>query len=368
MSIPIGTSCFLLGLTCGFFSYIQIFVIPVVLAFAIPALWTIGEKRIKSFGWFSLGGLIGISPLIIYNIMTGGGTLTRGAAWVLLIGRDDISAGPMNVIGNIILQKSAYLTSWLSNAPLMFGQYVMPAILGHTLQIAAGLILIVILFVYIVSSLTKGKKKEAVAFYHRQFALYLLIFILFHLFASLRADRHLMPLFAVIPVALLGVATWRPMVKKVSIVLILVLSALQVISWNQEFRTPHFDPNPVAKIMGSQGIREFYSSYWTGYPIMFLGEGRLVGSPMLLPFNEPFSDRRPQYTEQVRRSRDAAFVFGVGEELLENEFLSFLKTNDITYKMQEIDGTTIYYGLSTPVAVSFTKSNRQNFFFLKYQS
>ncbi len=101
---------------------------------------------------------------------------------------------------------------------------------------------------------------------------------------------------------------------------------------------------------------------------MFLGEGRLVGSPMLLPFNEPFSDRRPQYTEQVRRSRDAAFVFGVGEELLENEFLSFLKTNDITYKMQEIDGTTIYYGLSTPVAVSFTKSNRQNFFFLKYQS
>jgi hypothetical protein len=89
---------------------------------------------------------------------------------------------------------------------------------------------------------------------------------------------------------------------------------------------------------------------------------------MLLPFNEPFSDRRPQYTEQVRRSKDAAFVFGISEELLKEKFLSFLKTHDITYETLEIEGTSIYHQLSTPVAVSFTKSNRQNFFSLKHES
>ena len=367
-SIPIGASCFILGLTCGFFTYIQFFVIPAVLAFAIPALWTLGVNRLKSFWWFSLGGLIGISPLIIYNFMTGGGTLSRGAGWILLIGRDDISASPLNIIDNILSQKSAYLTDWLSNAPLMFGQYVMPALLGHKVQTAAGLILIIIFAAYIFSSFAKGKNKEAVDFYHRQFAFYLLIFIAFQWVASLHSARHFMLFFYVIPLALFGLSEGYAKLRRVPVIFLLLLSVLQVIGWNQEFRAPHFNPQPVAKIMERQGIREFYSSYWTGYPIMFLGEGRLIGSPMLLPSNEPFSDRRPHYTEQVRNSNEAAFVFGTGEKSLEKKFLSFLKIHDIAYETLEIDGTNIYYGLSTPVVVSFNKKTWQNFFSVKHQS
>lgn len=365
MNIPIGTSCFLLGLTCGFFTYIQFIVVPVALAFAIPALWTLGENRIKSFWQFSLGGLIGISPLIIYNLMTSGGTLTRGAARVFLIGRDGISEGFLKIVENIFLQKGAYLTGWLSNAPLMFGQYVIPAVLGQALQITAGLMLIGILFIYIVCSLTKRKKKEAVAFYHRQFAFYLLIFILFQWVASLKSDRHFMPLFFVIPVALFGLTEGYDKLKRASIVIIIILSIFQIFGWNQEFRAPRFNPHPIAKIMESQGIREFYSSYWTGYPIMFVGEGHLIGSPMLLPYNEPFSDRRPQYTEQVLRAQDTAFVFAADEESLKSQFLSFLKDHHISFQTTQADRIHILYQFSKPVGVHFIKRNWNNYFFLK---
>lgn len=300
--------------------------------------------------------------------MTGGGTLTRGAAWILLIGRDDISAAPLEVVRNIVLQKSTYLCGWFSKAPLMFGQYIIPAILGHKLLISAGLMLIIIFAGYIVSSFTRVQRKGVIGFYHRQFAFYLLIFVLFQWVASLGEDRHFMSLFFIIPIALFSLSEGYSRLKKVSGIILLMLSAFQVIGWNQAFSAPRFDPYPVVKIMESRGIREFYASYWTGYPVMFLGEGRLIGSPMLLPSKEPFSDRRPQYTEQVCRSRDAAFVFGSKEESLEKEFLSFLKIHDIKYETLEIDGTSIYYRLSTPVVASFNKKDWHNFFFLKYPS
>ena len=98
---------------------------------------------------------------------------------------------------------------------------------------------------------------------------------------------------------------------------------------------------------------------------MFQGGGKLIGSPMLLPHNEPFGDRRPQYTDQVRNSRNSAFVFGAGEGALKNKFLSFKKKHDITCEKVEIDGTHIFYNLSKPVGVSFNKKNWDNFFFLK---
>jgi len=365
MSIPIGASCFLLGLTCGFFSYIQFLIIPVVFAFAIPTLWTLSENRIKTFWLFSLGGFIGISPLIIYNFMTGGGTLTRGAGWILLIGRDDISADMLNVVKNTLLQKGVYLIGWLSNAPLMFGQYVMPAISGQKRQTAAGLILIIIFILYIIFSFAKDQNKKAVGSYHRQVVLYILIFIIFQWVASLSQSRHFMPLFFVIPVTLFALTEGHTSLKKVSVVIIILLIVFQVFGWNQEFRTPRFNPHPVVKIMENRTIREFYSSYWTGYPIMFIGGGRLIGSPMLLPYNEQFSDRRPKYTERVRHSRNAAFVFGVGEEMLEKEFQSFLKLNGIACETIEVDRTKIFYHLSKPVGVFFNKKNWNNYFFLK---
>jgi hypothetical protein len=364
VGIPMPGACFLLGLVCGFFSYIQFYVIPVVLVFALPILWRHGKDRMKAWLLFGLGGFVGFSPLIIYNFMFSGGTISRALGWIFLIGRQDISASFPEVVGKILVQKTSYLKDWFSNAPLMFGKYVLPDVSGQVLQIAAGCILIAILTVYIVLSLRRSGRKEPVAFYHRQFAIYLLVFILFHWAASLHADRHFMPIFFVIPIAFFSLMEGYARFEKTPIVILLLLSLFQVIGWIPEFRASRFDSSPVAKTMEKEGIREFYSSYWTGYPIMFLGEGRLIGSPMLLPFQEPFSDRRPQYTKQVRRAQDPAFVFGIAEKSLEKDFLSFLQTNNIGHNTIAIDGTNIHYRLSKKVVVSWNKQDRRNIFSL----
>lgn len=360
-----GNLCFLLGMVCGFFTYIQFFVIPACLAFAFPVLWSRGAGRTKSFWYFSLGGLIGISPLIIYNMMNTGGTLTRGAARVLLIGRDDISADVITMVGNVLLEKGAYLTNWLSNAPLMLGRYAMPSVFGQTLQVVAGLALIVLFSAYIVSSLFNSQSKGSGNFYHRQFAIYLLIFILFQWVASLKADRHFMPLYFVIPVAIFSLAERYTKLRRAPVVIVVVLALLNVFGWNQEFKTSLFNPHNIVKFMEKKHVREFYSSYWTGYPIMFVGEGRLIGSPMLLPYHEPFSDRRPKYTDQVIHAEDAAFVFGIGEEQLKAQFIFFLNNHQISFQTAQVEGTTIYFQFSTPVGTHISKETRSNVFFLK---
>jgi hypothetical protein len=366
MRIPAQISYFLLGLTCGFFIYIQFLVVPAVLVFAAPLLWGLGVNRLKFFGRFALGGLIGISPLILYNLLNNGATFTRSAAWMFKIGRDDISATPIAIVGNILLNKSVYLAGWFSNAPLIFGQYVMPAVFGHTIQIIGGFTLIIFFAAYIVSSFKAVNKQEPVGSYQRQFALYLIAFILFQWVASLHVDRHFMPVSFIVPVAVLGLIKMRIKSTRVSALLLLLLCLFQVIGWNREFdRVRGFDPLPVVKVMESRGIREFYSSYWTGYPVMFLGEGRLIGSPMLLPYHEPLSDRRPHYTAQVARSRDAAFLFGEDEKTVMNELLSFLKNHDIAFELAGVDGIRIVDRLSKPVGVSYIKKDWSNLFFLK---
>lgn len=362
---PVGKLPFLLGMTCGFFVYIQFYVIPAVLVFAIPALWRLGENRLKQLLLFCGGGIIGIIPLIIYNFMTGGGTFTRAAAWMLLIGRDDFAMSPLAVLRSVCLQKSAYLADWLFNAPLMFGQYVMPVVFGRNIQIASGLMLIIVFIVFMALSFKRIATKGSPNFCYQQFALYLLTFILFQWTASLHAPRHFMPIFPIIPIALFGLSGIYVPFKNVSVVILLLLSVFQVIGWNHEFRVPQFDPQPVARIMNSRGIREFYASYWTAYPIMFMGKGELIGSPMLLPFHEPFGDRRPKYTEQVLNSRNPAFFFGSGEASLEKEFVTFLKTMNIRYETLAIDGAHIYDNLSKPVAVSFRKKDWQTVFSLR---
>lgn len=357
-------SCLLLGLICGFFVYIHLYVFPAALAFAVPVIWRLGQDRLKGACGFFIGGLIGILPLLVYNILNDAGTLTRGAAWVLLIGRDEVSLPLLEFLVKIASQKGAYLKEWLFNAPIMFGQYVVPYILGIWIQAAAGFALVVLFIAYAIRA-CKGIGEEKISFHHRQFALFLLIFVLFQWVASLQADRHFMPLFVVIPVALLGLAHGHTILKRGVLTILLLMGVLQTYGWYHDFKKPNFDPRPVLDILNKEGIREFYSSYWTAYPIMFLGNGNVIGAPLLLPYHEPFSDRRPQYTEQVVHSRDAAFVFGSVEESLKTDFLSFLEENHVIYKMYNANHACLFTGFSKSVGVRFDKQNWKNNFFLK---
>jgi len=283
-------------------------VIPAVLVFVIPVVLKHHHARWKRVLTFSLGGIIGISPMIAYNIVNRGGSFTRAAGWVMLIGRDDISAAPSEIIRNIFVHKGAYLMDWFYTLPVNLGQYVVPGLFGARMQAASGLLLLIASGIY-VGIFFHNRNKTLSGYYHRQFALYMLAFIGFHWLASLYATRHFMMLFYIMPVIFFGLAERYAYLKKVTTLLLLLLAVLQAVGWNESFKEHPFDPRPAVEGMQKEGIREFYASYWTGYPIMFLGKGALIGSPMLLTKNQPFGERRPHYTEQVVRSDDPAFVF-----------------------------------------------------------
>jgi hypothetical protein len=82
---------------------------------------------------------------------------------------------------------------------------------------------------------------------------------------------------------------------------------------------------------------------------MFFSKGRIKGSPYLLSRNDILSDRRPDYTKQVRKSLSPAFVFAPNEEGLKRRFKQFLAENQIDARSAEAQGAIIFFDISKPV-------------------
>jgi hypothetical protein len=61
------------------------------------------------------------------------------------------------------------------------------------------------------------------------------------------------------------------------------------------------------------------------------------------------SDRRPNFTKQVRSSMSPVFVFAGGEQRLKDNFQQFLVENCIKSKSIEIGSVTLFWELSKPV-------------------
>jgi 4-amino-4-deoxy-L-arabinose transferase-like glycosyltransferase len=365
MPLSTGLSLFLLGLICGFFLYVQFYAIPAILAFAIPAIAGLSKDRIRLSGKFLLGGLVGISPLIFYNLLNRGGTFTRSAGWILSVGRNDLAAPWGEVIGKIFANKLSYFETWFLNLPLTTGKYVVPAAFGGELQTAGGFMLIALFLIYTLRFLKKDDSENLSDRHRSQFAFYIVVFILFQWFAGLNADRHFMSLYFLVPIVIFSLMGQRLGLRKASFSVALILVAFQLVDWNREFRTQPFDPGPVARIMEREGIEYFYATYWTCYPIVFSSECRLIGSPAVLPRNQPFTDRRPQYTKLVNQSRSSAFVFRSNEENLKRAFLSFIESRRIAYEALSMSGASVFYHLSKPVGISYDDKNRKNVFHLK---
>jgi len=356
-----NTSCwaFILGVICGFFFYVLFLILPAILAFALPAVYLAKKRRKPAILPFSLGGVLGSMPMIIYNIAERGGTFVRAAGRSLSIGRDAIHTPITELIGDVLSKKLVYLTTWIVDAPRVLGQYVLPDFFGNVTLEPIGLILGIILiwFGILVFVKVPGPK----TYYARQFSVFLIFLILFQWVADLNRARHMLPLLAVIPVALFTITENYSFLKKLAIVALSLICGLQVIGWHAKMQVSFFDPEPVVTLMKEKGIREFYGSYWTSYPIMFASEGAIIGSPMLLPKNEILSDRRPDYTEKLRKSLSPAFVFSDDEYKLKERFEEFLIEHHIKYESAETQHATVFFAFSEPVHAEVKSHWKTNF-------
>jgi hypothetical protein len=339
----------LLGIVCGFFFYVLPLALPAILAFAFPSIFLCKNRWLRRVLPFSLGGLIGNLPMVIYNIIEHGGTFVRAAGRSLSVGREAMHTPTKVLIEQIVAQKVAYLKAWLASAPKMLGLYLLPESAGKASLVIAGLFLAIILLWFIISVFANNKISRQDHNYHRNFAAYLILLILFQWAANLNRPRHMLPLLLIIPVAVFTVTKNYYSFNKAIILILLFICGFQTASWVNKMQYSSFDPEPVVNIMKNENIREFYGSYWTTYPIIFSSECEIIGSPYLLPYNEILSDRRPDYTNKVRNSPSPAFVFADEEQQLKKQFLEFLEKRNIRAEYVGTKGTTIFFGLSEPV-------------------
>jgi len=338
---------FLLGAISGFFFYVLFLVLPAIIAFALPSIYLAKKRQNIAILPFSFGIVLGAMPMIIYNIAERGGTFVRAAGRSLSVGRDAIHTPITELIGKIVLEKLIYLKTWLASAPEMLGQYILPECFGRPILNATGLMLGIMLIWFGVLVFVKVSSPKK--YYVRQFSIFLISLVLFQWIVGLNRARHMLPLLLIVPVALFNITENRGFLRKFAILALSLTCGLQVIGWHEKIQISFFDPAPVVILMKEKGVKEFYGSYWTSYPIMFVSEGAIIGSPLLLPHNEILSDRRPDYTEKVRKSLSPAFIFSDDEYKLKNKFKQFLTKHHIEHESAETQHATVFFALSEPV-------------------
>lgn len=358
----------LLGIISGFFLYILFLVLPAVIVFGLSLLLAAKKysKKLISSLLFFIGNLIGIFPMIIYNIMNQGGTFLRAAGRSTDLGREAISIPLSELSKQIILNKLNYLKDWVISAPELFGVYLLPSEVGNIFLKIAGFFILLLLIYFVILSFT-AKMPFQRKYLLKQFAWFLIILLIFQWIANLNRSRHLLPITLIIPIALFTIINFHVYFKK-TIILLLLLSiwcSLQLGDWCNRMNKSSFNPYPIISVMEDKKITRFYGSYWTTYPIMFASKAKLIGAPYLLPFSEILGDRSPDWTQKVLMSKEPAFVFAKSEHQLMDEFVNFITKNNISSASINIKGVTIFWNLSKPVRAKVNKTKWKTQFIIE---
>ena len=354
-----GRRFFALGTVSGFFLYILFLIIPAIVAFALPVLVAIKKDRIKNMLLFGGGVLTGSLPLTLYTISHGGSTILRSLGRSTSLGSDDAGTPLANIVILIIRNKSSYLKTWIAEAPSLFGQYLLPESVGPVCLQLAGVTLIALFLFFIIRTLffVKGQPERI---YSVHFAYFMIALVVFAWIAGLNRARHLLPLLLALPVALFAITGMArsTRARKLLYAVFVLLYGINITALASNRNATGFHAAPATAAIMKNGICCFYGSYWSIYPILFSSHDRLFGSPMLLPYNEILTDRRPDYTDSVRVAARPAFYFTAAESGLEKEFQGFCRDNGITSRQERTPQGVLYHDLSKPVdALVKTKWN-----------
>lgn len=261
---------FLFGFLNGFGLYHQ----PIFMPFFVTSLIMSFKflKKFKNRIWFESGFIVGISPLIVYNLFNEFTTAGR--------------------LGGIILsgtKSNVNLTILFEN---ILNTFNFPFIL-------------MILFSLIV--LSYFHKHDS--FNKKLFLTLFVVSFIFYFFPGVRKARYLMPFFY----ASLGVITVAlEYLKNQNAKFFLLLSSVFVIISTYSFFTfiktkSYPDFKSVIHFLNEKQIKYCYSNYWTGYPITFISNEKIIVSPRIND-RMGFYDRTPHYYKKVKNTQDKCFV------------------------------------------------------------
>jgi hypothetical protein len=342
---------FLLGFAGGFGFYILPLILPYL---AVVLLYLIRHYRFLlwrgAWDWIAMGGLLGVSPMLIYNLQFPGATVLRLGSHVL-----DVSRAEVLDSGFGVSAVAGWIVRYLSELPIRLATLVQNVgpLLGLGMTGGAMLAWIVLTGAGLALYFHPGKNGHLADAKHlgRWCAGLFLCALLFAWISGLNRPRHLAPLYSVLP---LGIAALyarmcavRPWIAHASLAA-LVLTA----GWGlaRSAPQPRVKPvEPLVQAMQQHGIRGLYADYEIAYLVMFFSRESVLASPTAWT-QAPglISDRTPDITRQVDRFQAPAYVFfRKGPEA--TWFAEGLARRNIAFDRQTRGDFEVFMGLSMPV-------------------
>ena len=341
----------LLGFVNGIGTWILFSMIPYT-----ATAWTfIVSKKLKNslkklFGIFLVFYMVGLSPLIIYNVQHPFATFTRLGSRVTGVGKGDVSGKGM---GDLTRLGSSAVASRISQLPEAVCQIVrnvwdmirIDSSLGEVSVVWNLFLAFMLVFLFLTVAFSQRKN-----FLKNPLSLLPVLVVWMALFLAmtgLTLTRYISFIYPAIAIllawSLLRFTSkrwfWIPSAA-------LFLSA-NLINHFVVLRTPEVEDRflELVQFLEMKGFRYGYTDYITAYPVVFLTNEKIIVSPVAGPLNV---ERYPAYTREVDRAKEVFFVFVKDSEASER-FEASLKARGVSFTKEMVNRHLVYYGFSSRI-------------------
>jgi hypothetical protein len=288
---------FALGLVNGFGLYLHPQYLPyffVTLLFALATgILKGGKDRITS----EAGLILGLSPLIIYNIIHPFATIFR-------------------LGGRLIVHERAPQGGMLAN----FLVYGWP---------------LALLFLAAAAYAFFAVKKDLTA--KLMLGLFAVSAVFFFL-PGLRTDRYMLPnFFACAGLSALAFDKLYSERKPLSFIFLALFIALGCAAAAPAFRVKIPEYQKLIAFLEANNIRYAASTYSTAYPVAFISNERIIVSPRLID-KQGFFDRYREYAGQVEAEPKKCLIFDSSSEQFKALYLKNLRARRVSFKETAVGG------------------------------
>ncbi|MGC9070317.1 MAG: hypothetical protein ACP5IO_03300 [Elusimicrobiales bacterium] len=286
---------FLSGFLNGFGLYHQPLFIPFFLTSLVLSVKFL--KEFKNRIWFEIGFVLGLLPLILYNLLNDFATVGRLGGIVI--------GGIKGSVNFVMLFKNIFNT---------FG-------LSFILTVFFSLIILLYFRRY--------------SFSRKLFLTLFIVSLIFYFSPGVRKTRYLMPFFY----GSIGLVTLSFECLK-DIKARLLLSSVFVIISTYNFSTfikdiTYPDFNSLVDFLNEKQIKHCYSDYWTAYPITFLSNENIIVSPRMND-RMGFYDRTPHYYQNLKNSKDKCFIIPFNLSYVYDILVMRLKKMKVGFKEYKV--------------------------------
>jgi hypothetical protein len=340
------------GFLCGFALWVFPVVLPVVLACIFFVERASGKGALKRT---ILGCLLGLAPLILYNVAKPGATILRLLSRPIAMDRNELqdlvaSSGALQLLLQSFSKWLLAVYHTLLNLPFFTVSLFGLDNSETTWNFVTGIVSLIALIAGIYFCLYEKRENRCVPL-----ALFATVALNygFVLFFGMDRPRYLIPSLIVVPFGLTLIITqWlysrSHSLGAFAVMFILVLNGLSVFSSPRD-RYP--DYLGLTRFLASEGLTRGYAPYISAYPLVYLSDEELIYTPA---FHEPEYDRHAKYTALVTRAENPAFIFA--DQASANHFRLGLKDLNTSSKERTCGPFRIFHDLTPNVDMERLRS------------